>query len=642
MTELVLDSLSKVERARIAGELAAKSSAMTSATGIQKLSITREVLALIARLSGDTVKPFALDFSLNDKAASAASIAAYVNAGLPGLSDAVAACEEVTLDLLATQLGDNDLSRRVRNYSADRGVDHFHTNTTRLAVYEEFAGKGVTIDLDRDAIVAAHESAQEELKRGAHGSPEYVAAKQEYDAYFKDTQARLNAIRDQVAAIGNQESELADQLTEEFKRIRDVEYPQRMKELSEAANAAALSWQQSLKARNREGITAHGERVIAAVLEASPVSEQEAIAWAQKQTIDSDAKAKLKRIGYAPDQVIRDMAEFYRMTGGKASAVRLSTNRAKRAHAVGVTTAIGEKTIVMDGNFDKTTLFHELAHFLENDPVALAASNGFLLKRRESDRLYRLRDLSGHKGYRNDELAWKDQWLHPYIGKQYDGGVTECFSMAVQYLADPDAAVMFAAKDPEMFAYVTGYLSSPLTPGMRAKLSMHGTAIGELEERRATEEQLYEKAIKQLAATVTLNDDGWYEPGRNRSVDMNLKGISADGKAPEFIGSAGQFRVFAGVFKNIATGRRTKCHVVARLEDQFREQGWLSSSDWAPVVGGMEKVKAFIAICQQRYDQTGSAVRNTYYETFNEAKGYKSKKPLVIKAAGLAHEGVTA
>ena len=44
-----------------------------------------------------------------------------------------------------------------------------------------------------------------------------------------------------------------------------------------------------------------------------------------------------------------------------------------------------DKTINIGSYFNKRVLWHELSHFIENDPVAMAASNGFLLSRRESD-----------------------------------------------------------------------------------------------------------------------------------------------------------------------------------------------------------------------------------------------------------------
>lgn len=515
-------------------------------------------------------------------------------------------------------------------------------NKTRIAVYEEFAGRGVKIDLEPAAVLSAHQQLQEEMKRGAYANPQYAEAKKACDEYLSSTQDRMRDLVKRINALEQGEEAVADKLAAEYNHLRNVEYPVRAQELADAANAAAQAWGEDLKKRLHETLAAPGERLIGAILDASPVTEQEAVEWARRQIIDDDARAKLKRIKYPPEQVIADMAEFYRLTGGKASAIRLSTNRARRAHAVGVTTAVGEKTIVMDGDFNKVTLFHELAHFLENDPVALAASNGFLLKRRDDEKVYRLRDLTGHKGYRSDEIAYKDSWLNPYIGKVYQDGVTECFAMAVQYLAKPEDAALLAAKDPEMFAYVTGYLSAPLTPAMQAKLHMHDTAIGDLKEQRATEEELYGKAIKQLAATVTITDDGWFVPGHGYAADSQLKYLAADGKMPEFLGSAGNFRVFAGTFKNIATGRRTKCHMVAQLDDQFRELGWLSSSDWAPIVGGMDYVKALIAVCRQRQAENGDPLRRIFYDSFYEAKGSKSKKPVVIRAAGIEKEGVPA
>ncbi|MGN8554582.1 UNVERIFIED_CONTAM: hypothetical protein OHV15_18560, partial [Microbacterium sp. SLM126] len=167
------------------------------------------------------------------------------------------------------------------------------------------------------------------------------------------------------------------------------------------------------------------------------------------------------------------MAEYYRLSGGKASAIRIGIDGGRRANAVGVTARTDEKVINLGSRFNKTVLFHELAHHLENDPIAMAASNGFLKRRRESDTKFTLRSLTGNKGYGPMEVAYKDGFIDPYVGKVYPGGITEVFSMGVQYLANPSHAAILAAKDPHMLELITGYLSAPLTPAMHAKLNMH-------------------------------------------------------------------------------------------------------------------------------------------------------------------------
>lgn len=125
--------------------------------------------------------------------------------------------------------------------------------------------------------------------------------------------------------------------------------------------------------------------------------------------------------------------------------------------------------------------------------------------------------------------------------------------MGVEYLANPKDAAMFAAKDPQMFAMITGYLTTATTPAMHAKLNMHVGAIDNLQTQRQDQAQQYTNAINALAGRIDLARDNWW-PTLQESDPHGARWLSSyaftTGKPPQYLGSYDDFRVFQGIFKN--------------------------------------------------------------------------------------------
>jgi hypothetical protein len=242
------------------------------------------------------------------------------------------------------------------------------------------------------------------------------------------------------------------------------------------------------------------------VLDASPVTQQQAEAWAAGQIITPAAAARLRKQGYDPKKFRADMAEFYRLTGGRLAKVKVDSKGDRRANATGIH-GHNSSVINLDGNFSKRVLFHELAHHLEADPVALAAARGFLLKRRESDQTHSLRDLTGNKGYRANEVAFKDSWFSEYIGKSY-ADVTEVFSMGIESFSDPLTLADRVARDPEMFALMVGFMKTPPNPLFGTVKKVFAQAANA--EAEVTTEQASERdqALDRLAAGVDFINRG--------------------------------------------------------------------------------------------------------------------------------------
>lgn len=257
-----------------------------------------------------------------------------------------------------------------------------------------------------------------------------------------------------------------------------------------------------------------------------------------------------------------------------------------------------------------------MAHHLEADSAAKAASNGYLLKRRKNEKVYSLRSLTGSRGYRSDEGAYDDHFISPYIGKIYPDKTTEVWAMGIQYLAKPYDAAMMLAKDPEMVALVAGYLQADLTPAMKALQAIQDGAKDKAQEKREQAKSEYEQALDKLAAGVEIVDDGWF--GELDPIDqgnlLSRWGGLGDPEA-KFIGSWGGYRVFAGKFRDKLSKRTKKGYAVAFttmtgsfINPDDNKSRFMPNS--APVYGDERFLKAFVRMASMHNDSVYAVLYN--------------------------------
>ena len=103
------------------------------------------------------------------------------------------------------------------------------------------------------------------------------------------------------------------------------------------------------------------------------------------------------------------------------------------------------------------TVIHELGHWLEeSSPGILQKVLDFYTRRTQGDMLERLMDLRPGWGHPPDEVAKRDRWANPYMGRWYaDQGAqvaTELLSMGLElFYKDPR---WLADKDPEFFDFI--------------------------------------------------------------------------------------------------------------------------------------------------------------------------------------------
>lgn len=247
------------------------------------------------------------------------------------------------------------------------------------------------------------------LKKFLPWSPESVAEfQQEYSTQYTYWQKRLSELREQ------QHPYIAKR-NEEF----------------EAATGDMQKRMEALKAELEQAKQQAYDSVIDSILAKSPVTEEQAAEWSKNNVIfDKSAMTKSAKGGYNKKDIERDVLLFYRLTGGRLPRLEFTTTRKARSAA-----AHWSGELFIGHNFGRRTLWHEMAHLLEDDPKIKAAAMAFRDRRRDDAQLHRLRDLVPGSNYDPNEVAYKDSWLDPYIGKDYGQTATEVISMGMQQLA---------------------------------------------------------------------------------------------------------------------------------------------------------------------------------------------------------------
>lgn len=192
-------------------------------------------------------------------------------------------------------------------------------------------------------------------------------------------------------------------------------------------------------------------------LVAGVMPDSEAAAMAEKTRLRISAASLAK--GYDMPTMKADLSRFYQIVAGQVATPDLVRTK-KRAYA-----DKHENKLNTGAGMDKTTLWHELGHFVEyRHPELLAAAKALLKRRMDAipeklGKMAYLKNMTGSKSY-GKEVAINDGFYNPYVGKVYgelgvDGATaTEVFSMGFQSLANNVELGKLASKDPEHLSLV--------------------------------------------------------------------------------------------------------------------------------------------------------------------------------------------
>jgi hypothetical protein len=386
-----------------------------------------------------------------------------------------------------------DLMRRATQFTSSVRDEEFQD-----AMKERFRQAGVE---ELVAMVTKLNAARGEV---AKVEERYAAYREEREEAWREVEAKIAGLqairRDRFDAmlsgeISKEEYEVhAQDFQREYSRLvkedRDTFDP-RNDELIEAHRAAQKVMAEAADTLKQD------------LLAKSPVTQEQAQAWAEAQQVDPSAKAALKRIGYELPKLRADVAEFYRLTGGRLAKVRIKASRG-RASASDIH-GYRNRTINMGSGFSKRTLFHELGHHLEADPAVYAAAAGFLKAKRESPKLYKLRELSGGVNYKPKEVAYRDSWYHVYVGKVYPYKVTEVISMGMEAFADGATMAAVMQKDDEHIRLMNGFMRTPPSELFGTVKQVFKQAADAEDEIADVKETAIESAMSRLASGVEFD-----------------------------------------------------------------------------------------------------------------------------------------
>ena len=291
------------------------------------------------------------------------------------------------------------------------------------------------------------------------------------------------------------------------------------------------------------------------MINASPIDAATAKAWADAQEITPAAVRRLAKIGYLVAQVRLDMAEFYRLTGGRIARARLHSKGDRRANA----TDIGEHgkpgTIHLDTNFSKRTLWHELGHHIEADPAAKMVAGQMIRRRAKSSAPAKLRRITGNQTYGTKEVALENGFFSPYIGKLYNDACTEVFSMGLETFSNPVLLAHRMHKDPQTLAMVAGYVSRPVSELEKQMVALQGLLVQMGEEGEASVESQKSAVIEALAARAAIKKTDIPEYPEQKTSNLE--------KLVGHIPSTGHW-VFTGKVRNSITGRAKAGHYLVK------------------------------------------------------------------------------
>ncbi|NCJ06669.1 hypothetical protein GS597_09150 [Synechococcales cyanobacterium C] len=174
------------------------------------------------------------------------------------------------------------------------------------------------------------------------------------------------------------------------------------------------------------------------------------------------ARQSLKGVLGLPKQALQDLADIIQLTQGQIQPPpQIRRTADERSYTSGNAIFLGQDIRrLSDGEYDPTTIYHEMGHFLEDGINAQrnkAATLEFL-KTKATGETASLRSITGSKHYEDTEQAYPDHYLDPYVGRFYPDGSTEVTSVGLEQFAYPGRIVQFAAMQPQHFQLMLAIL----------------------------------------------------------------------------------------------------------------------------------------------------------------------------------------
>lgn len=175
-----------------------------------------------------------------------------------------------------------------------------------------------------------------------------------------------------------------------------------------------------------------------------------------------EAKAMAKTLDYSTldrqtaKEVEESATDFFYLVGDqdRVKQIKVFLQTSSRAYA----DFSGNINIGSTG--DKYTIFHEMGHHIElSEPMYYDASTEFI-ESKKTGKKEKLKILA-NPSYRDDEVAYPDHFVNPYVGKlNAKNKAEEVISMGLEHFADAENMRYLYENDPEHFFFILGVLTN--------------------------------------------------------------------------------------------------------------------------------------------------------------------------------------
>lgn len=173
-----------------------------------------------------------------------------------------------------------------------------------------------------------------------------------------------------------------------------------------------------------------------------------------KRISSSEAIDLLSKIKTQGLDVPESLIEVVRLFGAVPETLKkIEKNTTGREFATDDSVSISSKTA-------RHVVFHEVGHHFEFSDSNLKKECLRFRDNRaeEGGKLFQINKLTGNSYYSDREVGVKDKFIDHYVGKVYDDGSTEVFSMGIEKFADPLFLAKFRQDDREHFELILNYL----------------------------------------------------------------------------------------------------------------------------------------------------------------------------------------
>lgn len=272
----------------------------------------------------------------------------------------------------------------------------------------------------------------------------------------QDLERALDTIEDEIGRVMANQKSYADVLNHEFKgpnwRVLDLKYSPNASDMIKRAKVEYYKLFDDLERLKKM----RTQKTLEVLKVKDPIEFN--ITYSAGLPKAKAAKAAAEAFRSSVDEGV----EFLRSITSKSKLDRLDVEVIKLKK--GVRAFQRGDTINLSSTTRIKTVVHELGHSLEhNSSWFKEGSQEFLKKRVASmppgDINGKLQKLQKHfpgHGYAADEKAWKDKFIHAYMGKDYQGRASEIISMGVELLMEDPGK--FIREDPEMFEWLINIL----------------------------------------------------------------------------------------------------------------------------------------------------------------------------------------